>query len=312
MKKKEKKEKPAHLVARAQSRFEVYTVKEAAELMDFLMKIKEGISRTTAKSLLSNRLVHVNHVITTQYNFPLQPGMKVQINKGKGKKEFQSRYLKVIYEDAYLMVVDKKDGILTIGTEKQKEQTAYSLLNEYVKRSGKHHRVFIVNKLDKDASGLLFFAKDEKTRNTLQDYWNETVKDYRFVAVLSGETEKDSGCVCSWAIDGKVYVSHVPLSNKNSEKAITHYKTIKRANGYSLVELGLETGRKNQIRLHMHELGHPILGDIKYQEDESCPIQRLALHAFQLGFYHPVTRQFIEFKTPYPPEFKKLMLKKVD
>lgn len=162
MKKKTEKEKPAHLIARAKSRFEVYTVKEATELMDFLMKAKDGISRTTAKSILSNRLVHVNHVITTQYNFQLQPGMKVQISKEKGKKEFQSRYLKIAYEDAYLLVVDKKEGLLTIGTEKQKEQTAYSLLNEYVKRSGKQHRVFVVNKLDKDTSGLLFLPKTKK------------------------------------------------------------------------------------------------------------------------------------------------------
>lgn len=309
MKKKTEKEKPAHLIARAKSRFEVYTVKEATELMDFLMKAKDGISRTTAKSILSNRLVHVNHVITTQYNFQLQPGMKVQISKEKGKKEFQSRYLKIAYEDAYLLVVDKKEGLLTIGTEKQKEQTAYSLLNEYVKRSGKQHRVFVVNKLDKDTSGLLFLPKTKKTRNTLQDYWNEIVKEYRFVAILNGETEKDSGCVCSWTADGKIYVSQTPLSTKNSDKAITHYKTVKRANGYSMVELSLEAGRKNLARLHMHEIGHPILGDIKYQESEDSPINRLALHAFQLGFHHPVTRDFMEFKTTYPAVFKKLMLK---
>lgn len=307
-KKKEKKEKPAHLIARAKAKFTVYPVKEGGELMDFLMKAKDGISRTTAKSLLSKRQVYVDNVITTQYNFLLKPGMKVQISKEKGKKEFRSNLLKIVYEDAYIIVIEKREGVLTIGTDKQKERTAHSILNEYVQRAGRQNRVYIVHRLDKDTSGLLIFAKDEKTKFTLQDHWEQVVKERRYVAVLSGEMEKDRGTVASWLTDNKMFVTYSSLTNNGGDKAITHYKTIKRANGYSLVELELETGRKNQIRVHMQDLKHPVLGDVKYG-DGNNPIGRLALHAFKLSFYHPVTNDLMEFETPYPGTFKKIMLK---
>jgi len=307
-KKKEMKEKPAHLIARAKSKFTTFPVKEPCELMDFLMKAKDGISRTTAKSLLSKRQVYVDNVITTQYNFPLKPGMKVQISKDKGKKEFRSNLLKIVYEDAYILVVEKREGVLTIGTDKQKERTAHSILNEYVQRSGRQHRVYVVHRLDKDTSGLLVFAKDEKTKFTLQDYWEKIVKDRRYVAVLSGDMEKDFGTVSSWLMDNKMYVTYSSMTNNGGDKAITHYKTIKRANGYSLVELELETGRKNQIRVHMQDLKHPVLGDVKYG-DGNNPLGRLALHAFKLSFYHPVTNELMEFETPYPAAFKKIMMK---
>lgn len=307
-KKKEKKEKPAHLIARAKAKFTTFPVKESCELMDFLMKAKDGISRTTAKSLLSKRQVYVDNVITTQYNFPLKPGMKVQISKDKGKKEFRSNLLKIVYEDAYILVIEKREGLLTIGTDRQKERTAHSILNEYVQRSGRQNRIYVVHRLDKDTSGLLVFAKDEKTKFTLQDHWESVVKDRRYVAVLSGEMEKDRGTVSSWLMDNKMYITYSSMTNNGGDKAVTHYKTIKRANGYSLVELELETGRKNQIRVHMQDLKHPVLGDVKYG-DGNNPIGRLALHAFKLSFRHPVTDELMEFETPYPAAFKKIMLK---
>ncbi|KAA6315363.1 Ribosomal large subunit pseudouridine synthase D, partial [termite gut metagenome] len=232
----------------------IYLVKETCELMDFLLtKAQKGISRTTAKSLLSKRQVTVNDTITTQYNFTLKPNMRVQINK-KETKEFHNNLLKIVYEDAYLLVVEKREGLLSIGTDKQKERTAHSILNEYVKRTNKQRRVYIVHRLDKDTSGLMIFAKDEKTKITFQDYWNEIVTDRRYVAVLSGEMEKDSGMVVSWLKDNKVFITYSSMSDNGGEKAITHFQTIKRANGYSLVEFNLETGRKNQIRVHAQDL----------------------------------------------------------
>lgn len=309
MAKKQKGEKPAHLIARAKSKFMTFAVNEPCELMDFLMKAKDGISRTTAKSLLTNRLVYVDNVITSQYNFPLRRGMKVQISKEKGKKEFRSSLLKIIYEDSYLIVVNKREGLLTIGTDKQKERTAHAILNEYVQQSGRQHKVYVVHRLDKDTSGLLVFAKDEKTKFTLQDNWEKIVKDRRYVAVVSGDLENDHGIITSWLKDNKMYVTYSSMTNNGGEKAITHYKTIKRANGYSLVELDLETGRKNQIRVHMQDMKHPILGDVKYG-DGNDPIGRLALHAFKLSFYHPVTNELLEFETPYPSTFKNIMLRK--
>ena len=158
--------------------------------MEFLTAKMPDASRTKLKSLLSKRVVLVDNVITTQFNFPLKPGMKVQISKDKGRKEFNNRLLKIVYEDAYIIVVEKMQGLLSVNTERQKERTAYTILNEYVQRSGRQHRVYIVHRLDRDTSGLMMFAKDEKTQRTLRDNWHDIVTDRRYVAVVEGSMEK--------------------------------------------------------------------------------------------------------------------------
>lgn len=303
-----KKENTGKLKARAKAQFTNFNVNAPEELMTFLSQKMPDASRSTVKSFLTKRQVLVDNVIVTQYNFALKTGMKVQISKDKGRKEFNSSLLKIVYEDAYLLVINKREGLLSMGTDKQKERTAHSILNEYVQRYAKERRVYIVHRLDKDTSGLMIFAKDEKTKFTLQDYWDEIVKDRRYVAVLSGDMEKDNGTVTSWLTDNKVFVTYSSPFDNGGDKAVTHYKTIKRANGYSLVELELETGRKNQIRVHMQDLKHPVLGDIKYGNGIN-PLGRLALHAFKLYFHHPVTGDLLKFETPYPSAFKGLMLK---
>ncbi|WP_291530497.1 RluA family pseudouridine synthase [Bacteroides sp. UBA939] len=297
------------LIARARAQYTDYIVKEAMELMDFLSSQMPQASRTKLKSLLSKRIVFVDNVITTQYNFPLKPGMKVQISREKGNKEFHSHLLKIVYEDAYIIVIEKMQGLLSVSTDRQKERTAYHILSEYVKRSGRNNGVYIVHRLDRDTSGLMMFAKDEKTQYTLRDNWHDIVTDRRYVAVVTGEMEKNAGCITSWLTDRTLYVYSSPTDD-GGQKSITHYRTIKRANGYSLVELNLETGRRNQIRVHMQDLGHPIIGDGRYGMEEVNPIGRLALHAFKLCFYHPVTGELMRFETPYPGDFKKLFLKK--
>lgn len=305
-----KEKKPRRTVAeKAKAQYTGYQVKESMELMEFLAAKMPDASRTKLKSLLSKRVVYVDKVITTQFNFPLKPGMKVEISKDKGRKEFSNRLLKIVYEDPYIIVVEKKEGLLSVNTDRQKERTAYSILNEYVQRSAKQKRVHIVHRLDRDTSGLMMFAKDEKTQKTLRDKWHDIVTDRRYVAVVTGEMEKDNGTMVSWLTDRTLYVSSSKFDDGGS-KSITHYHTIKRANGYSLMELDLETGRKNQIRVHMQDLGHPIIGDGRYGgEDTPNPIGRLALHAFKLCFYHPITNELMEFETPYPANFKKLFLK---
>ena len=278
--------------------------------MEFLATQMPQASRTKLKSLLSKRIVFVDNVITTQYNFPLKPGMKVQISRSRNNHEFHNKLLNIVYEDAYLIVVEKKPGLLSVSTERQKERTACTILNEYLKRSaGRQSRVYVVHRLDRDTSGLMMFAKDEKTQHTLRDNWHKIVFDRRYVAVVAGEMEKDLGIVRSWLTDRTLYVYSSPTDDGGKE-SVTHYRTIKRANGYSLVELHLETGRKNQIRVHMQDLGHPVVGDGRYGFEDINPIGRLALHAFKLCFYHPVTGEKLQFETPYPADFKKLLLKK--
>lgn len=297
-------------MARARTQYTNYNVKEPMPLMEFLASIMPQASRTKLKSLLSKRVVYVDNTITTQFDYPLKPGMKVQISRARSTHEFHNRLLKIVYEDAYLIVVEKMEGLLSVSTERQKERTAVSFLNEYLQRSaGRNHRVYVVHRLDRDTSGLMMFAKDEQTQNTLRDHWHEIVFDRRYVAVVHGDMEKDEGTVHSWLTDHTLYVSSSPKDDGGKE-AWTHYRTIRRANGYSLVELHLETGRKNQIRVHMQDLGHPVVGDGRYgREEDTNPLRRLALHAFKLCFDHPVTGEEMRFETPYPPEFKKLLTK---
>lgn len=295
-------------MARAVTKYTIYNVNEPAELMEFLMRKMAGISRNKVKTLLANRVILVDNAIVTQHNFELKPGMKVQMTKAKNNREFKNPMLKLVYEDAYILVVEKKEGLLSVSTERQKERTAQHILNEYVKRSHRFNRVFVVHRLDRETSGLMMYAKDEKTQNTLRDNWRDIVTDRRYVSIVSGDVERDYGTIESWLTDRKLYVSSSPVDDGEGKFAVTHYKTIKRANGYSLVELDLETGRKNQIRVHMSDLGHPVIGDERYGSDCN-PLGRLALHAFKLCFYHPVTGELMEFETPYPTSFKSLMLK---
>lgn len=291
--------------ARAAAKYTIYNVTEPGELMEFLMKKMAGISRTRVKALLSNRVVLVDNNIQTQYNYPLKPGMKVQISKEKHKHEFRHPLLKILYEDAYLIVVEKKEGLLSVATERQKERTAQHILNEYVKRQHRNNRVFVVHRLDRETSGVMMYAKDEKTQHTLRDNWHDIVRDRRYVALVMGEMEKDQGVVQTWLTDRQLYVSSSNYDD-GGKLSITHCRTIKRANGFSMVELQLETGRKNQIRVHMQTLGHPVVGDSRYG-CEIDPLGRLALHAFKLCFYHPVTGELMDFEIPYPTPFRALM-----
>lgn len=295
-------------MARAAAKFTIYNVTEPDELMAFLMKKMDGVSRTRVKALLSNRVVLVDNVIVTQFNHPLKPGMKVQISREKNKHEFRHPMLKIVYEDAYLIVVEKKEGLLSVATDHQKERTAQHILSEYVKRTHRNNRVFVVHRLDRETSGLMMYAKDEKTQHTLRDNWHDIVVDRRYVSIVMGDMERDQGQIRTWLTDRKLYVSSSNYDD-GGKLSITHYKTIKRANGFSMMELDLETGRKNQIRVHMSELGHPVVGDQRYG-CEIDPLGRLALHAFKLCFYHPVTGELMEFETPYPTSFRNLMLRK--
>lgn len=293
---------PGRPIARKAEQFtNMPAVKEPIGLMDFLIT-QGNISRNKAKALLSHRTVVVDKKITTQYDFELRPGMTVQISKSHNKKEFKSQQIKLVYEDAYLIVIEKREGIPAVANDKKRERTVFSILDEYVKRSSKQQRIYGVHRLDREASGLMIFAKDERTKKNLQDNWERVVKERTFVAVVEGEMEKTHGIVSSWLVDGQVYTAET-ITNYSPDKAITHYTTIKRTNGYSLLELELGYGRKEQIRGHMQTLNHPVVGDI-----QESPIKRMAMHAFRLKFFHPVTGELLEFEIPYPMNFRKLLM----
>ena len=283
-----------------------YPVSQPSQLLPFLMTHIEGISRTHAKELLSQRMVYVNQKITTQFDAPLQPGMLVQISNRRHKHDLVSRWVRIVYEDAFIIVVDKANGILTNTMPGNRSQTVKDILDEYVKRQNRRFSVCTVHRLDRETSGLLLFAKRRDIQQTLVNNWRDLVHDRRYIAVCEGLMERDSGTVCSWLSDNRMFVTYSSPTDNGGKQAVTHYRTLRRGGGYSLVELKLDTGRKNQIRVHMQDLGHSIAGDYKYGA-QTDPIERICLHAFRLEFRHPVTGEFIKLETPYPKAFLQLL-----
>lgn len=298
---------------KAANQYTNYPVTEPAELMQFLMSKIAGVSRTKVKELLSQRMVYVDKVITTQFNAPLKPGQLVQVAKNRHKHELVSRWVKLVYEDAFIIVVEKKEGILTNALPGAIQPNVKAILDEYVKRQNRGFAVHTVHRLDRETSGLLLFAKRRDIQQTFTDNWKEIVSDRRYIAVVQGDMEKDSGTVTSWLTDNKMYVTYSSVVDNGGKYAITNYRTLKRKNGYSLVELKLDTGRKNQIRVHMQDLKHPIVGDFKYGSSEeefgehANPVGRICLHAFRLAFTHPVTGEQLKFETPHPSTFTQLV-----
>ncbi|MBQ9666379.1 MAG: RluA family pseudouridine synthase [Bacteroidaceae bacterium] len=299
---------------KAANHYTTYVVKEPAELLPFLLTTISGISRTKAKEYLSQRMVYVNNQIVTQFNHPLQKGQIVQVASNRHKRTVASKMVKIVYEDAFLIVVEKKEGILTNSVPGDRRESVKTILDEYVKRQSKAFAVHTIHRLDKGTSGLLLFAKRRDIQKIFVDNWRDIVADRRYVAVVQGDMEQNSGTITSWLQDNKMFVTYSSPTDNGGKLAITHYRTLKRKNGFSLVELKLETGRKNQIRVHMQDIGHPIVGDYKYgyQASEEPIVTtkerpRIHLHAFRLAFRHPITGESLKFETPYPESFTALV-----
>lgn len=286
--------------------YQDYAVDQPNELLKFMMEKIPGMNRTKAKELLAQKRVYIDHVNISQFNAPLRPGQIVQICDKRSVRELNSRFVKIIYEDAFIIVVEKAVGILTNSQPGAKQTSVKSILDNYVKRVNRKYSVHTVHRLDRETSGLLLFAKRHDVQLAFVERWKDVVSDRRYIAVVQGYMEKDEGTVVSWLNDNKMFVSYSSTQDNGGKKAITNYRTLKRINELSLVELKLDTGRKNQIRVHMQDLGHPIVGDMKYGSDVD-PIGRICLHAFRLEFTHPITGENLRFETEYPAPFMKLL-----
>lgn len=282
-----------------------YKVNEAIELLPFLMAQMPDQSRTRVKELLGHS-VCVNGRRTSQFNFPLVPGMVVSIEKPNYRERFKNRHIDVVYEDDFLMVVNKHEGILS-NSKNPYDTTAINELNNYLKYTHQRCSAHIVHRLDRDTSGLMIFSKHKKVSQRFEEDWKGLVYDRAYVAVAWGTIEPAEGTVKSWLTDGDYCVLSSRYDN-GGKLAITHYRVRQTSRRYSLVELRLDTGRRNQIRVHLRDLKHPVVHDPMYgYKDDVSPINRLALHAFRLCFTHPITGKKLEFETPYPSAFKKLM-----
>ncbi len=280
-------------------------VTEPAELMKFLMVKLPAKSRKDIKSLLAHRQISVDAEIITQFNHPLAEGQQVVVNWEKVLIEEQPQGLTIVFEDPHIMIIEKQAGLLSIATATEKEQTAYSILSDHVKKRDSKNKVFVLHRLDRETSGVMMFAKSEKVQQLLQKAWKEAVLERTYVVVVEGMVTKEEGTITSWLTESKAFIMYSSRTPNDGQKAITHYRVLKKNKHYSLLEVELETGRKNQIRVHMKDIGHSVIGDKKYGATKH-PIGRIGLHARVLAFKHPITGEVVRYETDIPKEFLNL------
>lgn len=278
---------------------------KAGELLDFLIEKQVRKSRNAIKSLLSHKQIKVNGKLVTQFNHELKAGDTVSVMKfDQSRKEKRLKGLKIVFEDKDLIVIDKEAGYLTISTEKEKLRTVYGSLNEYVKKK-KNERVFVLHRLDREASGLMVFARSEETQSMFQKNWEKLVMKHTYTAVVEGKPKNKKGTITSWLTENKNYMMFSTPTDNGGLKAITHYTFEKGTGRYSQLSLNLETRRKNQLRVQLQSIGLPIVGDKKYGA-ESNPIKRIALHASEMLIKHPTTGEILEFRSTVPKAMQQL------
>ncbi len=277
----------------------------STELMKFLIEKFPEKSRTAIKSMLAHKQITVGDMVTTQFDLPLTRGQMVYLNKKKSAEKPRFRGLRIVHEDADVIVIDKTSGLLSMASDKEKIKTAYSILSEYVKRFDPKNLIFIVHRLDRETSGLMMFARSKKAQEILQKDWNESIIERSYVVVVEGKVDNPEGTVTSWLKENKALVMFSSQTPDDGQKAVTHYKVLKTSEHFSLLEVRLETGRKNQIRVHMKDIGHPVAGDKKYGAKLN-PIGQMGLHARVLAFKHPTSGKALRFDTPIPGKFLKL------
>ena len=304
-------------------------------LLQYLFEILPGQSRTSVKNLLSKGQVLVNGEGQTAFDLPLKKGDTITILpkgisiaraiKSDAKDEVLKAGVKILFEDENYIVVDKPSGMLTVATGKEKK-TLYALLNAYIKVNARMQRkedlisgktpdrstakIWIVHRLDKGTSGALVFAKNERAKDILQSKWKDLVAERKYVAWLEGHLEKDMGAIQTWLVENpkSLKMNSFDTEVKDGQLAITHYRVLSYSRRYTQVEFSLETGRKNQIRVHAASLGHPVAGDDKYGA-ETDPIKRLALHAATLVFRNPFSNKMVRCSSPLPESFERFTLK---
>lgn len=286
-----------------------YTVNQETELLEFLFKTFPGQSRNSVKSLLGSHRVSIDGAPVTQFNFKLYPGDTIIISNTPIRKKTRSN-LPIIYEDNELIVINKPSKLLSVPSDNEKGSTAFRMVNDYLQQKDKHNRAFIVHRLDEDTSGVLMFAKTAQMAKALTDgdNWNNLVKKRGYYAIIEGQLENKQGTITSYLKKNAQNMMYSSKKKGDGQCAITNYKIIQENKLYSLADVDIKTGRKNQIRVHFGDLGHFIIGDDKYGEP-SNPIKRLGLHAYELDIIHPFNGKLMKFKAPMPKEFSTLMSK---
>lgn len=279
-----------------------FIVEESGELLPFLLQHIGQLGRNSVKSILARGQVSVNGKATTLYNFPLVAGHTVSISMNKVEEAPPLIGLRILFEDEHIIVIQKDAGLLSVATAQENELTAYRQLTAYVRQTQPTNRIFVVHRLDRDTSGVMMFAKSEDIQQTLQNSWQDLIQERTYVALVEGQVKKTEGTIRSWLKETKTFKMYSSPYDNGGQLAITNYKMLQSIKGYSLLEVNLETGRKNQIRVHMSDIGHPIVGDKKYGAKAKL-LGRLGLHAKILSFEHPATGEKMHFESPIPKTF---------
>lgn len=286
--------------------FHDYICKCDCDLLDFLLNNISGQSRNNIKSLLSNRQILVNKRTETMYNLPLKENDIVTVSLfPDGHKTKVSCPFQIIYEDDNYIAINKPSGILSVNLDEGNSKNAFNLMKNYLKEIHPKNQIYVTHRIDKDTSGVLMFAKNMMARDLLQNSWNELVKVREYVAICEGKFNKEKGTIISYIVEGDTKLCYSSKNETLGKKAISHYEVMKYNGELSLVKVNIDTGRKNQIRVHMNDLSHPVIGDKKYHSNLSY-LNRLGLHSRVLSFIDPITNKEIKIVAATPLEFKKM------
>lgn len=287
----------------------VFVVQKEMGLLEYLLLKLTKQSRNNVKSLLSHREILVDGKVITKFDYLLKEGQKVEINWSLSRDNNKKELLDIIYEDKEIIAINKPAGLLSISTDKENERTAYHMLMEYVRIDNFKKRIFVVHRLDRDTSGVMIVAKNEKMKRLLQDNWADIVLKRGYIALVEGKFENSNGTIKSWLRETKTHFMYSSETKGDGLEAITDYNVVSKNDNYSLLDINLHTGRKNQIRVHMKDMGHSIAGDKKYGALTN-PLKRLCLHAYVLEIKHPVTGEIMHFETEIPKKFVSLSKKR--
>ena len=279
-------------------------VKAPSPLLEYLLvNVKQ--SRNNIKALLKNKKILVDGAVVTQFDYMLRPKQVVAISKYPMIQKSLKNSLDIVYEDDDMIVINKPAGLLSVATDKDIGDTAYRMVMDYVRTDNRKGELFITHRLDRDTSGLLIFTKNYRLREAMQDDWNKLVKVRGYYAVVSGNLKNKKDTLKNYLKENEIHMIYVSLNKHDAQEAITHYQVMKEKKDYSLLDVKIDTGRKNQIRVQLNHIGHPVLGDNKYGSPAN-PFKRLMLHAYKLEFIHPFSKKTFKFETKIPPIFLKL------
>ncbi len=287
---------------------ETYTITEENELLKFMIAQFPHKKRPILKSILSGGQIKINNQPTTQFNHLLKKGDEVTINWTKPAKKVKLSHLNIIFEDEYLVVIEKAEGLLSVASLKEKKKTAIQILKDHIESVDPKAKVHVVHRLEREVSGILIFAKTSEVQKKLQDSWEEYIIDRKYIGVVEGKVKKEKDTLKNYLMSNKNNQVFVVDSPEGATETITHFKVVKQSNAFSMLEFTLESGFKNQIRVQMQHYGHPITGDKKYKSRKN-PLARVALHASMIEMIHPITGKNLKFELVAPSSFRNLVAK---